>query len=302
MNLDSAVIRGTLHNSVGPESVTKRPRRTLRVRLLVFATFCMQSIRILHPRSAVEAKKKHLRTTIALMIVCGSGTCLAQIPAFPDEEVESETTASHDPASTIFDPDGTEATQAKIKADAAKARESKLQSTISETAEEKTSLAEGEYYTAYNVWYERPEKIYSINYKKGRVIPAGTKVDRVSVKSGRRGRISFRHIDYNLTYTIYLQAKFHPNMTVEDIRDRLLITEPLSTRTAGMSEVEKEGIQKGIVIPGMSKESVLIALGYPPEHRTPSIKMDDWYYWMNRFRSEIVTFDQLGKATNGLSQ
>lgn len=237
---------------------------------------------------------KHLASA-ALISSLMSWTCLAQIPAFPDEEGETETVAAVETTtSAIFDPQGTEAIQAKIDAEDAKPDESEVQ--------EVTPLGEGEYYTAYNLWYEQPEKLYSINYKKGRLVPAGTRVDQVSVKSGRRGRISFRHIDYDTTYTILLQAKFHPKLTIDDIRERLLTDQPISVRMANMSDVDKEGIEKGVVLPGMSKDAVLISFGYPPEHRTASTKMKDWYYWMHRFRSERVTFDEKDIATVGISE
>ena len=35
-----------------------------------------------------------------------------------------------------------------------------------------------------------------------------------------------------------------------------------------MTDTEIEGIKKGIVLNGMSKEAVLVCYGYPPEHRT----------------------------------
>ena len=30
-------------------------------------------------------------------------------------------------------------------------------------------------YTAYNMWFEKPERLYAINYKAGNIIPAGRK-------------------------------------------------------------------------------------------------------------------------------
>ncbi|NKB24563.1 MAG: hypothetical protein GKR87_09370 [Kiritimatiellae bacterium] len=48
--LDSSVKRGFLHEPFGPKGITKKPRRTQRVCLRFFATFCLQSIRIEIPR------------------------------------------------------------------------------------------------------------------------------------------------------------------------------------------------------------------------------------------------------------
>ncbi len=50
MILDPSVKRGFLHEPFGPKGITKKPRRTQRVRLRFFATFCLQSIRTEIPR------------------------------------------------------------------------------------------------------------------------------------------------------------------------------------------------------------------------------------------------------------
>ena len=41
-------------------------------------------------------------------------------------------------------------------------------------------------YTAYNIWFEKPERIWSINYKKGAIIPAGTQVRDVEIITTNR--------------------------------------------------------------------------------------------------------------------
>ncbi len=49
-SLDPSVKRGFLHEPFGPKGITKKPRRTQRVRLRFFVTFCLQSIRTEIPR------------------------------------------------------------------------------------------------------------------------------------------------------------------------------------------------------------------------------------------------------------
>jgi len=36
---------------------------------------------------------------------------------------------------------------------------------------------------------------------------------------------------------------------------------------------------------------VLMSLGYPPVHRTPSLDAPQWTYWENRWVSYVVYFD-----------
>lgn len=46
----------------------------------------------------------------------------------------------------------------------------------------------------------------------------------------------------------------------------------------------------------MSKDAVLVAIGYPPITRTPTLESDDWTYWSNRFNTFIVYFEN-GKVS-----
>ena len=41
----------------------------------------------------------------------------------------------------------------------------------------------------------------------------------------------------------------------------------------------------------MTKQQVIMALGYPPAHRTPSIDGPMWTYWANRWATFEVYFD-----------
>lgn len=60
--------------------------------------------------------------------------------------------------------------------------------------------------------------------------------------------------------------------------------------TAGLSAVDQEGIAQGKVRVGMSKKGVIYAIGYPPEHMTPSLDLPVWRYWRNRFKAMEVSF------------
>jgi hypothetical protein len=61
---------------------------------------------------------------------------------------------------------------------------------------------------------------------------------------------------------------------------------------ADLSDVDQKGIDQGKALPGMTKEGVKIALGYPATHRTPSLDVNTWVYWRNRFATFSVTFDK----------
>ena len=46
----------------------------------------------------------------------------------------------------------------------------------------------------------------------------------------------------------------------------------------GFSKKERNAVKRGFLVGGMSKEAVLMAYGYPPEHRTPSLDSNDWTF------------------------
>ena len=51
-------------------------------------------------------------------------------------------------------------------------------------------------------------------------------------------------------------------------------------------------ITKGKIVKGMSKATVLLARGYPPEHKTPDLQSDNWRYWNGKFNSRMFHFEE----------
>jgi hypothetical protein len=166
------------------------------------------------------------------------------------------------------------------------------------TASEK-DVATAKVYTAYNLWYEKPERLYCVNYHRGTMIPAGTEVASVKVARKlfkRNPAISFTTVKSGEEFTIFFNKKFHPGMTAEEFKDRLLTTKPFEELTKDLTEKEIKCIKTGKLTTGLSKEAVLIARGYPPEHKTSNLESDRWLYWENRFRKVAVHFDENGRT------
>ncbi len=68
--------------------------------------------------------------------------------------------------------------------------------------------------------------------------------------------------------------------------------------TASMAGPDQMGIRDHQIYEGMSKAGVLIAIGYPPEHQTPSLEGDVWKYWKNRYNTFEVYF--VGGLVSGI--
>lgn len=72
------------------------------------------------------------------------------------------------------------------------------------------------------------------------------------------------------------------------------ITSPSKISLNDLSEGDQKGVQRGKAYTGMTKDGVMMALGYPATHRTPSLKSNKWTYWTNRFGTIAITFNEKG--------
>ena len=146
------------------------------------------------------------------------------------------------------------------------------------------------YFTTVNIWFEKPQRIYSTNYHRGAILLLGEKV-LVTAVSGKA--IHFTGED-GTNYTIVIMKKHHSQKTTVESyfnqyfskQSPVLPGSPYHQLTAD----DKWHVKTGSIRTGMSKAAVLMAYGYPPSHRTPSLKSDIWVYWVNRFVKKNVYF------------
>lgn len=162
--------------------------------------------------------------------------------------------------------------------------------------EEKPQIQEGipniVLYTAHNIWYENPLNIPSINYKRGAILPVGTKISELEV-----GKRSFKFQAAGKVFEIYFIPKWHLGQTIENYREKMFRKEKFNYSSAGMTREVFNAVLAGTPIAGMSKKEVIITYGYPPEHRTPNLLSNKWRYWIHRFKTKLICFDQNGLAT-----
>ncbi|MDP8266436.1 MAG: hypothetical protein P9M07_05760 [Candidatus Aceula meridiana] len=143
------------------------------------------------------------------------------------------------------------------------------------------------FYLRSNMWFEKEKNFVSTNFHRGTIIPAGTEV-RVEKFGG--DKIKFTVVSENRAYT-YTRAAKHSKIDLYELFDRYFSNDnPLKGDFKKLSSQEKENIENGKIEVGMSKEAVLMAYGYPPTHKTPSIDLDLWTYWEGRAKSFTVHF------------
>jgi hypothetical protein len=152
-------------------------------------------------------------------------------------------------------------------------------------------------YTCCNIHYEKTE-ITDANYQRGAVIPFGTRAQIIEV---RKNAVKFQAEGHPpITLVLRLGRK---NLSMDQYLDRIFLRDdphtklprpaPAKTKKGSAPEVDKfrKAIDEGQVEVGMTKDEVLMAIGYPPAHRTPSLDSAVWTYWSNRWESFHVYFD-----------
>lgn len=129
--------------------------------------------------------------------------------------------------------------------------------------------------------------LYSTNFQQSGMIPICTEVKQVE-KSGKRlvFEVGGQKYDYD----------FAGNTTPEGFDANVAKYFGVKCdMPKGLSAVDQQGIKEGRALVGMTKKAVILAIGYPPGHKTKSTDDDMWTYWHSRFNTFIVYF-QDGKV------
>ncbi len=140
------------------------------------------------------------------------------------------------------------------------------------------------YYTQFSL-YQEENNFRTTNYRRGILIPINTPVTLVSIDSDKA------YITLNSSGQA-LTIENVPKYTKDDMPTAF-------QKIAGLNKVdlsaftksEQESILAGKVKKDMRKKAVLAAIGYPPQHETPSLDGNDWTYWSARFNKFIVHFN-----------
>ena len=150
------------------------------------------------------------------------------------------------------------------------------------------------YYLQYNLRAHGRE-ITSINdWDYTTILPICTPV-RLLQARGRR--IVFEANGQRYRYTIHRSSRIdlmtHLNRTFAspcpDIRT--------------MSPVDQQGIQTAQPYVGMSRQGVVLALGYPPDSKTPTLEQSPWTYWGQRGEVQVhFNGDTVAQVTGNPSE
>lgn len=145
-------------------------------------------------------------------------------------------------------------------------------------------------YTCCNIHYES-SNVSDANYYIGGTIPFGSPVQ---VKKADRGTLTIQAG----TQELNLAHRYgNQNETFQQYVDKLLVSDDPKSKAAGYSQAAQQAIKEGRVELGMTRDQVLMSLGYPPAHRTPNLTNWEWTYWYNQWVTYRVQFGDDGKVS-----
>lgn len=167
------------------------------------------------------------------------------------------------------------------------------------------------YYTAYNIWIPRTQSdYYTLHFKTtSNFLPAGTEVKDIKIleviddmHSSMSGSsdiiqyIQFSEVNREKTYKYKFYQPYHPELSIEEIKNRMFTTKTLDELCEGLEEGEIAAIKTGLVTDGMSREAVFIAYGPPADHKTQGYDSKRWTYYLNRKERIFINFIDTGKT------
>jgi hypothetical protein len=144
-------------------------------------------------------------------------------------------------------------------------------------------------YTCCNLHYDGDE-INDANYWTGTTLPAGT---AVRIEKLTKDSVTFNAGEQRLTLEHEYGTK---QESLYQYLDKILVPNDPRPRIGAYPPAVRRAIDKAKVERGMTRDQVILSLGYPPTHRTPSLREREWTYWYNRWVTYKVVFDDAGKV------
>lgn len=146
--------------------------------------------------------------------------------------------------------------------------------------------ASPEVYTLVNLHPdEDDQELSSVNYQDDGLIPLCTPI-RVTFLNTEELRFTVLASGRSYRYIFHDTMKMTPGEHVA----RFFGTRCDRSMVQTLAPIDQQGIREGRALVGMSKEAVLLAIGYPPEHATPSLDSDEWRYWLGKLDTMMVIF------------
>ena len=170
---------------------------------------------------------------------------------------------------------------------------------LAEDTKESHSLkqtAKGDILYSRFTFYFLKEQHTSTNYRMGTLIPINSKFEFVKTSWPKRrtkppfqvpGSFRIKHVESGQIIKI-ANIKRYSGSDLSGYFLKMFSKD--KTDLSSFTEKERQYILIGRVLSGMSKKGVILALGYPPVHRTSSLNNPIWRYWNSILGTFTVQF------------
>lgn len=140
---------------------------------------------------------------------------------------------------------------------------------------------------------ENRRLLYTLNYQQGGLIRACEEVTVVRV-TRKKMNFDYQGVTYEIAYEGHSKKA---GISFQEALHTFFGKSCDTEKMASLSDIDREGIRRGIAKLGMSKDGVLFAMGRPPYHATPRLDSDYWLYWRNRYGKRGIEFDSDGRVS-----
>lgn len=150
-------------------------------------------------------------------------------------------------------------------------------------------------YTCCNLHFDK-ERISDANWTHAAMISAGAPI-RVLAYGTNEANVE---IDGKPFVIAHEYGRKQEN--VEQFVKKLVVPANPQAKIAKWPEPARTAVARGTVVSGMTREQVIVSVGYPPTHRTPALDAPVWNHWQSRAGRFEIYWGADGKVerTNGL--
>ncbi|MGH8680186.1 MAG: hypothetical protein ACREVS_13500 [Burkholderiales bacterium] len=143
-------------------------------------------------------------------------------------------------------------------------------------------------FTCCNLHYEN-DWISDANWSSLPMIPAG---QPARITDYGRYRI---HVDID-GKNMRLGLDYGRSEPLGQFARKIVVAQDPKAKIATWPAGVQEAVKLGKIAVGMTKEQVIVSLGYPPLHQTPSLDVPVWKYWLTRVGTFLVVWDDKGRV------
>ncbi len=88
------------------------------------------------------------------------------------------------------------------------------------------------------------------------------------------------------------------NISMDEFAKRYVLAVDPKTKMSGYSDKMRAAISSAKLLPGMTREQVLMSIGYPIGSENPNFNANVWRYWLTPYSEFQIKFDDTGKVSD----